>query len=95
MTSRIDEKIFKANKASIPLGSLIGIWRTRDGHFVELIEENSRTFSGWLITAEGKRFRVIYYRSPNHTEDSGLDLMIRKRGEETMTEDFKWPTSTG
>lgn len=73
------------------IGSLKGWWRTRDGHFVELMEVNGGEWKGDLLDAKGVFVGNVFYDGPNHVRDSGLDLMIKKRGDKVGTEDFKWP----
>lgn len=80
------------------LGSLNGLWRTRDGRFVKINRFNDTigSYTGSLYDEDGERTneRVTYY-SANHQIDHGLDLMIRQRGDEKNCEDFLWPNLGG
>lgn len=77
------------------LGSLHGLWKTRDGRFVRINRYNDQSgvYTGAIYDEEGKIVRGprAMYLSANHLEDGGLDLMIRQRGDETNAEDFLWP----
>ena len=41
------------------------------------------TYPGWLLDEDGKKISRIHYFTPDCIEDQGLDLMERRRGEES------------
>ena len=78
--------------SNVKLGSLLGLWRTRNGQFVSLDKVAGDIYSGFIMREDGKRVPgIIRYTTPNHITDNGLDLMLRKRGDEKNVEDFIWP----
>lgn len=79
------------------LGSLNGLWRTRDGRFVKINRSYEAGFyTGWLYDEDGQWTSTrLTYTCANHKVDHGLDLMIRQRGDEKNCEDFLWPDVGG